>query len=101
MGAIVNHIGNQVKSYVRSQLGSNVNPSPPFVPPDDRDISGHDYYTSDNIDDFLIHHAYTLNTTGGEINIRNHGNPTSKSLAAREKLNTENYVLIKYNTDFL
>lgn len=70
-----------------------------FIPPDDLDVSGMGY-TSDNIDDYLIHHAFTLATENGLIIIKGNGNPTSKSDAARLWL-YNHYVAIDTNEDFI
>ena len=69
-----------------------------FIPPDSLDISDRGY-TSDNIDDYLIHHAFTLLTNNTEMDIRGNDNPTAASAAARQTL-YDNYVLINYNEGY-
>jgi hypothetical protein len=83
----------------RVQIGTLSNASPPFIPPDDLDISDRGY-TSSNIDEYLIYHAFTLGTNNATMDIMGNEDPTEASAAAREELNS-NYVLIFYNDSFL
>lgn len=69
-----------------------------FIPPDDLDISGLGY-TSSQIDAYLIYHADTLGTNNTEMDIRGNENPTVASADARQTL-YDNYVLINYNEGY-
>lgn len=69
-----------------------------FIPPDDLDISDSGY-SSANIDEYLIYHAFTLGTNNAEMDIRGNENPTSVSAAARQTL-YDNYVLVNYNSGY-
>jgi hypothetical protein len=70
-----------------------------FVPPDSLDVSGRGY-TSSQIDDYLIHHAFTLETENNFIKIKGNGNPTSRSNDARQWL-YDHVVAIDTNDDFI
>lgn len=64
----------------------------------DLDISDLNF-ASDEIDAYLIYHAFTLLTNNTTIDIRGNNNPTSASAAARQEL-FDNYVLVNYNSGY-
>jgi len=63
------------------------------------DISGFGY-TPEQIDEYLIYHAFTLGTNNAVMDIRGNGNPTSASAAARQEL-FDNDVLVAYDENYI
>lgn len=91
-----------IKAFNSVQNGANSNPDP-FSPTTDTDVSFETtgiVHISNWVDDFLIHHAFTLGTENNFLKIKGNENPTSKSNAARLWLYNHG-VAIDTNSDFI